>query len=363
MPGGRSSSAIRRNMSVSRENIATKAVLEAGPTLGDQDSDLSGEPRPTVRLSAAVAIGILAGAFAWMMAQRAGATPDFAYPQTAARLFLDGQNPYVAMGGQTGGVPPYDEPFFYPFTSVLLILPLARLTTAAASGLFFGASSALLAFFVTRDGMWRLHVFASAPFVVAATLGQFSPLLMAMALNPALSALSVIKPNLGLALFVRRPTWQAAVGAAAFVAISLIVFPGWPADWLESLRRDVSDRQAHRVPLTQIGGFVLLLAAIAWRRAEGRLLLALSVIPQALFFYDQLLLWLIPRTRNESIMLTGASQLAMLLWYLFLDEGVLLVRSASPFIMTLIFLPALVLVLLHVRTPASRATGERLRPA
>jgi hypothetical protein len=95
----------------------------------------------------------------------------------------------------------------------------------------------------------------------------------------------------------------------------------------------------------QAGGFLLLLSVVAWRRAAGRLFLVMSLVPQALLFYDQLPLWLIPRTRRQSLALTAASQLGMMLWFLSLDPAENPIPSAYPVVVPVLFLPALGILL------------------
>src|SRR5688500_3352936 len=95
-------------------------------------------PSTKQRLVVALLIGLAVGFFSWGMQLRSGAAPDFAYPHTAVGFFLDGQNPYVAMHGPPSARFPFDQPLFYPFTALLLVLPFAAFNLATATGLFIG---------------------------------------------------------------------------------------------------------------------------------------------------------------------------------------------------------------------------------
>lgn len=312
-----------------------------------RDDPLSPDAKPVERrhrVWTALSIGLASGTFCWLCSLRPGSRADFFYPHSAARIFLNGQNPYLVMGTGAEALA-RETTLYYPFTAVLPAIPLARLPLGVASAIFLGISAALLAYFITRDGLWRIHVFASSSFVLAALLAQYTPLVMLMALVPSLGALAALKPNIGLALFLRRPSVRATVGAAALVGASLLIFPTWPVHWLRALSTDVKETGVHVMPLRAFGGMLLLLAAVSWKTASGRLLLAMSVVPQLLFFYDALPLWLIPRTRKQSIFLTACSQVAAFTWYFFLRDGQSVVRAAAPSVIWLIYMPALLLVM------------------
>jgi hypothetical protein len=79
----------------------------------------------------------------------------------------------------------------------------------------------------------------------------------------------------------------------------------------------------------------------------------MSCTPQILFFADQLPLQLVARTRRQSALLAAASLLAFGGWYAFVQSGDLYVLEAAPWVMTLLYLPALAVLLLPRSAPAS----------
>ena len=92
---------------------------------------------------------------------------------------------------------------------------------------------------------------------------------------------------------------------------------------------------------------VLLLAALfRWRRPEARLVVAMACVPQLLYFADQLPLWLVPKTRRESMLLSATSLVAWTLALVTAGRGERQPAFSSMwFVMAGVYVPALVMVL------------------
>ena len=312
----------------------------------------AGPPVPVRRrLVIAAAIGAATCALAYAFLARPGFSSDFFHVWAGARTLVDGGNPYTLT--PTGPHNPGATPLFYPLPALLLIAPLAFLSLPLAGGLFIGISSGLLAFILMRNGYHQLPLFMSAPFLMALSLGQWSPLVVAAALEPNLGFALAAKPNIGVAAWIHRPSVRAITGGVALVILSLIVMPTWPVDWL----RNVSGRPEKAIPILSAIGPILALGVLRWRTREGRLFLALASVPQALFFYDQLLLWLIPRTLRQSLVLSLCSFAVLLTWYHRIGPDEYYVRTAIPYALAL-YLPALALLLLPKRSAVAELPAE-----
>src|SRR5262245_18355848 len=119
-----------------------------------------------LRVGTAIGIEMTSGFFCWYVLYRfhQGAA-DFQWAIRAARYLLARENPYNT---------PLEQ---YPMTAALFGLPFVRMIPEVAAAAFFGISSALLAFGVTREGFWRLLVFLAYPYWAAILTAQWSPLI------------------------------------------------------------------------------------------------------------------------------------------------------------------------------------------
>lgn len=301
----------------------------------------------TFRLLVVLSIGAAAALYcrARMVATgRVRVADDFTWHWLGARALIEGQNPYEVV--KAGGQYALDAPYLYPLTTAIAAVPFALwLKPIAAATVFVGLSAAILAWGLTQSGYGRLWTFLSVPFLWACVAGQWAPLVAASALVPALAWLAPVKPSLGLASIAFRPSKSAVAGSAVFVAISLLINPQWPREWIESLAHRVGG--VYRMPITVGPGFLLILAVLRWRRPEARLLLIMSFVPQLFLFYDQLLLWLVPRTWRETATLSVLSFFAIVFARIGYVSSDLrhLVDAYAPVIVATIYLPCLIMIL------------------
>jgi hypothetical protein len=234
---------------------------------------------------------------------------DFALLVAVSRGFARGAAPYDILG--PGKLIEYPHEMAYPLTAIIALIPFALLPLTAGRALFVGLSTLLWAWaLLKRPCYWPALVGGlslAALFVIGE--GQWSPLLMAAALIPALGWLLAIKPTIGLALFIGFPSWRTALGVCACVAIATLMRPAWPFEWLRAIRTV----QQEVAIVTRPGGILVLLALLRWREPSARLLVALSCIPHTTLPYETLYLFLIPQTAGRAWSLCVLSYLAPLL--------------------------------------------------
>jgi hypothetical protein len=262
---------------------------------------------------------------------------DFDQIWTAVHPFVHGQDPYKAVAASK-----LHAPLFYPLTALITVAPLGFLSAGVARIVFAALGYGALAYAGAgrRGGLFLGVLSASA--INAAGGGKWSPLFTAGAAVPWLSVFWVAKPNLGLSLAAGYPHRQALWGAVAVTLLSFVLMPGWLAEWLGT----VGDR-VHQPLVFRPGGFLLLLAAIRWRRPEARLLLALGCIPGSSALYETVPLFLIPANRYEGYVLTILSFVAAALMGFLVPAGTApeMMTGWWPYLLWLLYVPALAMVL------------------
>ena len=236
------------------------------------------------RITVSMMVGMASGTFCWFVIkhlhQDAG---DFRWAIHLARRLLAHQNPYDT---------PLEQ---YPLPAAFFALPFLRLQPEVAAGWFYGISSSLLAFGLTRENFGRLRIFLAYPFWAGLLTAQWSTIIAASAFFPILLPATMMKPQVGLPVFLTRFTRRGLLACVLVGALSLAVLPRWPVLWLGQ-----AHYYEHFIPLLIFPGPVLLLALFRYRNRDAWLLLLAAVMPQR-WFFDSFTLWLIPKSRREII--------------------------------------------------------------
>jgi hypothetical protein len=158
--------------------------------------------------------------------------------------------------------------------------------------MFYGISSALLAFGLTRHGYHRLLIFLAYPYWAGILAAQWGPLIMASAFFPLLLPAAMAKPQTGLPIALTHLTWRGVIASAVVALLTFIWMPHWLGLWLHEL-----GGYQHFYPLLVLPGPLLALALFRYEDPDTPLLLLAALMPQR-WFYDTLILWLIPKSRR-----------------------------------------------------------------
>ena len=259
------------------------------------------QTKTSVRARAIVAalMGSAAGLYCWLLLShfRLGAA-DFQWAIAAARSVIKGQNPY--------NLPPE----FYPLPAALFGLPFLEMRPEIAAAIFYGGSTALLVFGLTRTGFHRLLIFLGFPYWACLITAQWAPLLMSGVFFPLAMGAALAKPQIGIPLFLTHPTRKGTMACVALLIVSLAIMPSWPKDWILKIRNF-----GDFYPILIFPGAFLALALLRFRDKDAWLLVITACMPQR-WFYDAFILWLIPKSRREILFTVAISWGAGILrWY------------------------------------------------
>lgn len=291
-----------------------------------------------LRLLVSISIGIISGLVCYgKLSIRNVQAADFTWAWFSARVLLQGGNPYTAM--PLNPTYPLDAPLFYPIFAPLVAVPVAMFTPILAGALFFGVSSALLAWVFTVRDFSNLLVFTTSFYWMALENCQWSPLITAVMFLPWLSFILLAKPNLGILGMLVNPTRCLVLVCGVAGILSLFIWPWWFGNWWHAVT--VYGHNAHKSPVTILP--LLLLLLVTWRSMEGRLSLAMIVLPQNLIFYDQLPLWLVTKSTRERIILVILTWVGFLGW---LNVSGPYASRAAWWIVIFVYVPVLLLLLL-----------------
>jgi hypothetical protein len=234
------------------------------------------------RIMISALIGLATGTFSCFLVtrlhQNAG---DFTWALHLAQRVVAHQNPYDT---------PLEQ---YPLPAAFPAFPLLPLRPEIAAGIFYGLSSSLLALGLTRKNYSRLRIFLAYPFWAGLLTAQWSTVITASAFFPTLLPVTMMKPQVGLPVFLTRLSRRGLLACILVGTLSLVILPQWPLLWLGQ-----THHYEHFIPLFVFPGPLLLLALFRYRDRDAWLLLLAAIMPQR-WFFDAFTLWLIPKSRRQ----------------------------------------------------------------
>jgi hypothetical protein len=295
-----------------------------------------------LRILISAVIGSASGVFCWFLLRHfhLGAG-DFTWAIQEARDLCAHKDPFRSLEQ------------LYPLTSALFGLPFVRLRPEVAGGLFYGISSALLAFGLTRHGYHHLLVFLAYPYWAGILTAQWPPLVMASAFFPLLLPAALAKPQIGLPVALTHLSRRGVLACAIVVALTLAVMPTWPLLWIAR-----TSHYSRFIPLLILPGPLLLLALRRYRERDAWLLLLMAAMPQR-WFYDPLILWLIPKTRREILLTVFFSWGAGIWRWYHIPHSF---AEVGRWTVLFIYLPMLAVVLARSLMPAGSAVPLQPTP-
>lgn len=193
----------------------------------------------------------------------------------------------------------------YPLTTLVALIPFSFVPVALGSLLAWSSFNALLALGIYRSRQWwRALVFLTLPFAYDLRWLQFAPLMLSVYFLPALLPLTLVKPQLGLSVLLTHLNRRRVLACAALGLLTLLIRPTWPLEWWATARNYDGFIPLLRFPL----GPLMLIAILKWRDPRALFLLLFATSPQR-SFYDLLLLFAIPNSRREMVLLVALSWL------------------------------------------------------
>ncbi len=255
---------------------------------------------------------------------------DFSWAIQAARSLLCHQNPYA------------NPQQLYPLTVALFGFPFLWLRPEVAAGIFYGVSSAFLAFGLTKNGYGRLLIFLAYPYWAGILTAQSPPIIMAGAFFPLLLPATLTKPQVGLPVALTSLTRFGTVVCFCLLLLSLAIMPQWPLLWVSN-----ASHYKRFFPILVFPGPLLALALLRFRHRDAILFLLMAVMPQR-WFYDSFILWLIPKSRRQIVWTVFFSWGAGIWRWYHIPVGA---AQVGRWAVIFLYLPMLCVILLRPKYP------------